>query len=141
VEWARLLIPDGILAFGIWDFDQNCRPHALWAVAVDPTHVNPPLVFPGYWVGLAQLEDELKRSDFRDVKTTSQHIGFHIGKEEFMRFFWESKNPMTFYRQAIFKDLDKVKLEMRRLLNAVYDAGKTIPMSAGLAVGRKPRAD
>jgi SAM-dependent methyltransferase len=144
-EWARLLIPNGIVAIGIWDFDQNCGPQALWAeaaVAVDPTYVNPPLVFPGHWVGLAQLEDGLKRAGFRDVKARSQHIGFDIGKEEFMRFFWESKNPMALDRQATFKgDLEKVKLEMGRLLDEVYNGGRTIPMSAGLAVGRKPRAD
>jgi ubiquinone/menaquinone biosynthesis C-methylase UbiE len=144
-EWARLLIPNGIVAIGIFDFDQNCGPHALWAeaaVAVDPTYVNPPLVFPGHWVGLAQLVDGLKRAGFRDVKARSQHIGFTIGKEEFMRFFRESKNPMTLDRQATFKgDLEKVKLEMGRLLDEVYNGGRTIPMSAGLAVGRKPRAD
>ncbi|TVY54103.1 Malonyl-[acyl-carrier protein] O-methyltransferase [Lachnellula cervina] len=141
-EWARLLIPDGIVAIGVWDFDQNCGPHALWAeaaVAVDPTYVNPPLVVPGHWNGLAQLEDGMKRAGFRDVKARSQHIGFDIGKEGFMRFFWESKNPMTLDRQASFKgDLEKVKLKMGRLLDEVYDGGRSIPLSAGLVVGRKP---
>ncbi|KAH6672059.1 S-adenosyl-L-methionine-dependent methyltransferase [Halenospora varia] len=28
-EWTRLLKPDGLLAITIWDFDENCGPHAL----------------------------------------------------------------------------------------------------------------
>ena len=133
----------GIVAIGVWDFDQNCGPHTLWAeaaVAVDPSYVNPPLVIPGHWNGLAQLEDGLKRAGFRYIKARSQHIGFNIGKEEFMRFFWESKDPMTLDRQASFKgDLEKVKLEMGRLLDEVFDGGRSIPFSAGLVLGRKPR--
>ncbi|KAL9044241.1 MAG: hypothetical protein Q9214_002606 [Letrouitia sp. 1 TL-2023] len=142
-QWARLLTPDGIVAIGMWDFDENCGPHALWAeaaVAVDPCYVNPPLLPPRHWTGCAQLRAGLEAAGFRDVKTEVHRIGFDVGKEGFMRFFWDSGNPMPVDRQSSFKgDLNKVRMEMERLLDDVYDGGRNIPMSAALAVGRKPK--
>jgi hypothetical protein len=47
---------------------------------------------------------------------------------------------MPMERQKSFNgDLGKVKVEMTRILDEVYDGGRKIPLSAGLAVGRKPR--
>lgn len=144
-EWARLLKPDGIVAIAVWDFDQNCGPHALWAeaaVAVDPSYVNPPLLPKGHWNGLAELEAGLNAAGYRDVKATSYPLGFDVGKEGFMQFFWESGNPMPLERQESFKgDLNKVKVEMERVLDQKYEGGKSIPLFAGLAVGRRPVID
>ncbi|KUJ19468.1 S-adenosyl-L-methionine-dependent methyltransferase [Mollisia scopiformis] len=143
-QWARLLLPDGIVAIGLWDFDENCGPHALWeeaATAVDPGYTNPPLLPPRHWYGRAELEQGLKTAGFRDVKSEVMHIGFDVGKEGFLRFFWESGNPMARDRQASFNgDLKKVREEMERLLDEKYDKGAKIPLSAALAVGRKPLA-
>lgn len=142
-QWARLLQPDGIVAIGIWDFDENCGPHALWAEAakaVDPSYVNPPLLLPRHWTGRAELEEGLKKAGFTDVQSEVMQLGFDIGKEGFMRFFWESGNPMPKDRQSSFEgDLGKVKVEMERILDEVYDSGSKIPLSAALAVGRKPK--
>ena len=69
-----------------------------------------------------------------------REIGFNMGKEGFLKFFWESGNPMTIERQSTFEkgDLVKVRGEVERLLDDVYDRGRNIPLSAALAVGRKP---
>lgn len=141
-QWARLLKPDGIVAIGIWIFDESCGPHKLWADAaraVDPSYVNPPLLPPGYWRGTAQLEEGLRAAGFRDVKAESRVIGFDVGKEGFLRYFWESGSGSAVERQESFKgDLGKVRVKMERLLDEVYDGGRRIPLSVGLAVGRKP---
>jgi hypothetical protein len=64
-------------------------------------------------------------------------IGFNVRKEGFIQFFWESENPMPKDRQASFQgDLGKVKVEMGRILDQVYDGVRKIPLSAPLAVGR-----
>ncbi|EPE25358.1 S-adenosyl-L-methionine-dependent methyltransferase [Glarea lozoyensis ATCC 20868] len=141
-KWSSLLAPRGIVAIGMWDFDENCGPHTLWAeaaTAVDPSYRNPSLLPPRHWYGRAQLEKGLKEAGFRDIKSEVLDIGFHVGKEGFMRFFWESGNPMAKDRQASFKgDLAKVKVEMERLLDGVYEGGRKIPLSAALAVARRP---
>ena len=142
-QWARLLAPGGIIAIGMWDFDENCGPHALWAeaaVSVDPSYVNPPLLPSKHWTGCTQLGAGLKAAGFTDVKTEVHEIGFDVGKEGFMQFFWDSGNPMAVDRQSSFKgDLGKVLVEMERLLDEVYHGGRKIPLSAALAVGRKPK--
>ena len=142
-QWERLLVPGGIIAIGIWDYDENCGPHALWAdaaKAVDPDYVNPPLLPPRHWTGCAQLEQGLKAAGFQDVRAEVARVGFDVGKEGFMRFFWESGNPMPVERQASFKgDLGRVRIEMERLLDEGYNGGVKIPLSVGLAVGRKAR--
>lgn len=111
-QWARLLAPDGIVAMGMWDFDENYGPHALWAeaaVAVDSRYVNPPLLPSRHWTGCAQLRAGLKAAGFRDVETEVHESGFDVGKERVMRFFWDSGNPMAVDRQSSFKgDLKKV---------------------------------
>ncbi len=131
------------MAIGMWDFDETCGPHALWAeaaVAVDPNYVNPPLLLSRHWTGCAQLGAGLTAAGFRDVKAEVRKIGFDVGKEGFMRFFWESRNLMPVDRQSSFKgDLEKVRMEMGRLLDEMYNGGRKIPMSAALAVGRKPK--
>ncbi|KAL6714527.1 hypothetical protein ACLMJK_007952 [Lecanora helva] len=141
-QWARLLAPNGIVAIAIWDFDENCGPHAIWAeaaLAVDSGYINPPLVPPRHWTGRAQLEAGLKAEGFRDVKAEVYHIGFDVGREGFMRFFWESENPMAVERRSSFKgDLSKVRQQMGKLLDDKYDGGRKIPLSAALAVGQKP---
>lgn len=72
------------------------------------------------------------------MKSEVVHLGFDVGKEGFMRFFWESENPMPKDRQSSFEgDLGKVKVEMERILDEVYEGGPKIPLSAALAVGRK----
>ena len=90
-QWARLLSPDGIVAIGIWDFDENCGPHTLWgeaAVAVDPSYVAPPIAPSSHWTGRKQLEEGLKIAGFRDVRSEVYKLGFDVGKEGFLRFFW-----------------------------------------------------
>jgi len=143
-EWARLLKADGIVAIAVWELDQKCGPHTLWAeaaTAADPTYVNPPFLNPDQWLGLSQLEEGLKIAGFLDVKAESHPVGFSLGKEGFMDFFWRSRNPMPIQRQESFKgDLTKVEVEMERLLDEVYDGGRNIPLSIGIATGRKPRA-
>ncbi|CZR50407.1 uncharacterized protein PAC_00279 [Phialocephala subalpina] len=117
-QWARLLQPNGVVAIGIWDFDENCGPHAL------------------HWSGRADLEGGLKKAGFNEVTSEVMHLGFDVGKEGFMQFFWESGNPMPKDRQSSFEgDLGKVKVEMERILDEVYDGGSKIPLSAALAVG------
>ncbi|TVY71566.1 Malonyl-[acyl-carrier protein] O-methyltransferase [Lachnellula suecica] len=142
-EWARLLRPDGVVAIGIWIFDEDCGPHAIWqqaATAVEPSYVNPPLLPPGHWLGVSELESGLKTAGFADVKAEIQQVGFDLGKEGFMKWFWESGNPSPLERQQSFKgDLTRVNMEMERLLDEVYDEGRRIPLLVGLAVGRKPR--
>ncbi|KAL9115391.1 MAG: hypothetical protein Q9227_000712 [Pyrenula ochraceoflavens] len=142
-QWARLLAPDGIVAIGMWDFDEDCGPHALWAeaaTAVDPDYVNPPLLPSGHWTGCNQLRAGLEAAGFRDVKAEVYQIGFDVGKEGFLKFFWESKNPMPVNRKSTFQgDLQMVRIEMERLLDERYDRGRKIPLSAALAVGRKPK--
>lgn len=143
-QWKRLLQPSGLVAIAVWDFDQNCGPHALWreaATLVDPTYVNPPLLPEGHWLGLSELEKGLKKAGFLEVEAASQPVGFDVGKEGFMRFFWESGNPMPLERQKSFQgDLGKVRVEMERLLDEVYEGGRNIPLSVGFAVGRNPAA-
>ncbi|KAF8847291.1 hypothetical protein BDZ45DRAFT_811682 [Acephala macrosclerotiorum] len=117
VEWARLLQPDGIVAIGIWDFDENCGPHALWAEAakaVDPNYVNPPLLLLRHWSGRAQLEEGLKKEGLTDFQSEVMHLWFDVGKEGFMRFFWESGNPMPKDRQSSPEgDLGKPRLRWK----------------------------
>lgn len=141
-QWARLLKPEGIIAIAIWDFDEDCGPHAIWrdsCRALDPSYVLPPQLPPRSWNGRAQLEEGLKVAGFRDVQTEVTYLGFDVGKEGFLRFFWESKNPMTVICQDSFKgDLGKVRIEMERLLDETYEGGSKIPLSAGLGVGRRP---
>lgn len=141
-QWKGLLKKDGLVAIAVWDFDENCGPHALWreaATAVDPTYVNPLLLPEGHWLGLSDLVKGLEAAGFRDIKAGSKPVGFDIGKEAFIRFFWESGNPMPLERKASFSgDLTQVKVEMERLLDEVYDEGRNIPLSVGYAVGRKP---
>lgn len=141
-QWAKLLVPNGVVAIGMWDFDENCGPLAIWneaALAVDPEYVSPPLMPPGHWTGCAQLEQGLRAAGFRDVYAQVMDIGFDVGKDGFMRFFWESGNPMPKERQASFHgDLSRVKANMEKLLDERYSKGSKIPLSAALAVGRKP---
>ena len=143
-RWAQLLAPDGIVAIVIWDFDEYCGPHALWAeaaVAVDHGYVNPPVMPPRHWTGCAHLEAGLKGAGFRDAHAEVYEIGFDVGKEGFMRyFFWESGNPMAVDRQSTFKgDLEEVRAEMGRLLDVGFDEGRKLQLSAALALGRKPK--
>jgi hypothetical protein len=142
-QWGRLLTPDGVVAIGMWDFDESCGPHQIWAeaaAAVDPTYTNPPMVPAGHWTGLKQLEEGLKDAGFSVEKSEVFELGFDVGKEGFMRFFWDSGNPMTVDRKSSFKgDLEKVRIEMDRLLDEAYDGGEKIPLFAALAVGRKLR--
>ena len=73
------------------------------------------------------------------MKAEVEEIGFDVGNEGFKRFFWESGNPMAVDRQSSFKgNLENVKREMGMLLDEVYDGGRRIPLSAALAVGRRP---
>ncbi|EPE31807.1 S-adenosyl-L-methionine-dependent methyltransferase [Glarea lozoyensis ATCC 20868] len=141
-KWASLLQPDGVVAIAVWDFNEVCGPHSIWteaAKAVDPFYESPPPLPPRHWYGHTQVEEELKKVGFRDVMSEVLDIGFNVGKEGFMRFFWESENPMPIERLASFKgDLSKVKLEMDRLLDEKYDSGKKIPLFAALAVGKRP---
>jgi SAM-dependent methyltransferase len=141
-KWASLLQLEGVVAIAIWDFDEVCGPHSIWteaAKAVDPSYESPPPLPPRHWYGRTQLEEGLKKVGFRDVRSEVLDIGFNVGKEGFMRFFWESENPMPIERQASFEgDLSKVNFEMDRLLDEKYDRGKKIPLSAALAVGKKP---
>lgn len=75
--------------------------------------------------------------------TEVYEIGFDVGKEGFMQYFWESGNPMTVDRMASFEgwgDLSDVKREMERILEGDerYKGGERIPLSAASAVGRRP---
>jgi len=140
-QWARLLTPDGIVAIGMWDFDESCGPHQIWAQAaatIDPSYINPPMVPAGHWKGLKQLVEGLDEAGFKVERSEVFDLGFDVGKEGFMRFFWESRNPMTVDRLSSFEeDLEKVRVEMERLLDEVYDGGRKIPLFAALAVARK----
>ncbi|KAL8993187.1 MAG: hypothetical protein Q9169_006531 [Polycauliona sp. 2 TL-2023] len=144
-QWARLLTADGVLAIAMWDFDENCGPHALWAeaaVSVNPTYRNPPILPPQHWTGLAQLKRGLETMGFQDIAAEVMEIGFDVGKEGFMRFFWESGNPMATDRMGSWGErggLDKVKEKMGELLNEKFEGGRKIPLSAALAVGRRPK--
>ncbi|CAG8974634.1 hypothetical protein HYALB_00009812 [Hymenoscyphus albidus] len=144
-QWARLLKPGGVIAIALWNFDENCGPHAIWneaATAVDPNYVPPPILTPQAWTGCADLEKGLERSGFLNVKTEVVHLGFDVGKEGFLKFFWESGNPMPVDRQGSFKgDLDKVRVEMEKFLEVKYDRGTRIPLSAAVGVGEKPKTD
>lgn len=131
-QWARLLTPDSVLAIATWDFDEVCRPHAIQAEAakiVDPNYINPPLTPASHWTGRAQLEAGLKATGFRDVEAEVLQIGFDVGKEGFLRFFWGSRDPMTGDRKASFEgwgDLGEVRREMERILSGRYDEGRRI---------------
>ena len=97
----------------------------------------------GHWSGCKQLETGLKAAGFQDVKAEVLEMGFDVGKEGFMRFFWESENPMAVDRQSSFNskgksDLGEVRRQMGRLLDEKYEGGSRIPLVAALAVGRKP---
>ena len=82
----------------------------------------------------------MKKAGFTDVRSEVFQIGFDMGSEGFMRFFWESGNPMPTERQKSYSgDPGKAKVEIRRILDEVYDGGRKIPLSAELAVGRKPK--
>lgn len=141
-QWARLLAPNGIVAIAMWDFDEKCGPHTLWAeatVAVDPSYVSPPMVPARHWTGCKELDEGLREAGFTEVRSEVCEIGFDVGKEGFLKFFLESGNPLAVDRRGSFKgDLGKVKVEMERLLDEVYEGGRKIPLSAALAVGRKP---
>jgi len=116
-------------------------PHAIWhdaARAVDRSYVNPHLVPAKSWSGLSQLELGPRQSGFRDIKVELFRIGFDVGREGFMKFFWESGTPMPVQRIESFKvDLEKVKKVMERILTEQYDNGRNIPLEAALAAGRK----
>lgn len=141
-KWAQLLAPDGLVAIAIWDINEECGPDEIWAkaaVAVDPTYVYSPFIPPSHWKGRKELHEGLLQAGFRDVKSEVLELGFNVGKEGFMKYFWESGNPSAAGRQARFKgDLGKVKIEMERILDEGYEGGKTISLSATLAVGRRP---
>lgn len=144
-QWARLLKQDGVIAIAIWDFDENCGPHVIWneaAKAVDPDYISPASLPPRAWSGRTDLEKGLRSAGFFDVKSEVLHLGFNVGTEGFLKFFFESRNPMTVQRRASFKgELGRVRIEMERLLNESFDKGTNIPLSAALAVGRKPNRD
>jgi len=87
---------------------------------------------------LSQLELGPRQSGFRDIKVELFRIGFDVGREGFMKFFWESGTPMPVQRIESFKvDLEKVKKVMERILTEQYDNGRNIPLEAALAAGRK----
>lgn len=144
-QWARLLQPDGVVAIAIPDFDEICGPIEIWkeaVKAVDPTYVVPWFLPPRHWTGCAQLDEGVKAAGFRDVRSEVMPMGFNVGKEGFMRFFWESGNPMPVELQAGFSgDLTLVKDKMRQILDVKYDGGTKIPFSAALVVGRKSKQD
>lgn len=146
-RWSRLLRPDGVLAIAVWDMEMpnGSGVHAVWAeaaIAVDPSYVNPPILPPGHWLGLRALEAGLEAAGFEVEKAESLYVGFDLGTEGFMRFFWEMGNPMPLQRQASFKgDLERVKVEMERLLDEVYDGGRNIPLWVGVVVARARKSD
>lgn len=113
-QWARLLRPDGVIAIAMWDFDENCGPHALWAEAattVDPGYVNPALVPSKAWRGCSDLERGLKATGFRDIKAEKLHIGFDVGKEGVMQFFGKVKTP---WPKTVEKALQETWVKSRR---------------------------
>ncbi|TVY83635.1 Cytochrome P450 monooxygenase aclL [Lachnellula suecica] len=105
-QWARLLAPDGIVAIGMLDFDEHCGPIQIWAeaaMAVDLHCVSRPILQAPHWTGCQQLEEGLKEAGFRDVRSEVFELVFDIGKERFIRFFWENLNPMIVDKQSTFK--------------------------------------
>lgn len=141
-EWLRLLRPGGVLAVGVWDFDQPTGPHDIWLKAarkVVAGHVDTTMLPPGRWNGLVDLEKGLRGIGLRDVKAQPCQVGFNVGSEGFMHFFWESRSPMPVaYRKGRSEDeIEKLKAAMLDILKDEYDDGKNIPLWTGLVAGIK----
>ncbi|KAH8651846.1 S-adenosyl-L-methionine-dependent methyltransferase [Tricladium varicosporioides] len=146
-KWSRLLRPSGVLAVAIWDFEngEGAGPLKIWAeaaTAVDPTYIPPEYPDPSSerWTSTKKVERGMKEAGYKGVKAETYQIGFNVGTEAFMEFFWDSGNPMTVHRRATWTDqsrLGEVRREMERIVNEKYEEGWKIPMSAGLIVGRR----
>lgn len=141
-QWLRLLAPGAILAVGIWDFDLPCGPYEIWhktARAVDPKHVVTPMLPEGRWTGRRQLEKGMMERGLNDVRVEEHEVGFNIGIEGFMRFFWESGSPFPLEKRTgrSSEDVTALKKAMLVILGEEYDDGKSIPLWTALAVGRK----
>jgi SAM-dependent methyltransferase len=53
-KWASLLAPGGVIAFGVWDFDEKCGPNIIWAEAaqaLDSSYESLPMLPQGIGAG------------------------------------------------------------------------------------------
>ena len=140
-QYRQLLRPDGILAISAWEQDEaKTGPVLIWGQAarkVRPGYENPPAYERGEWEGKDDLIKGLKETGFTEVSAREVDVGFNIGTERFLKWWWESGHLIPARRLRDFDgDMDEVKLQMRNLLDERYDKGLRIPMKVGIAVGR-----
>ena len=87
--------------------------------------------------GLANAVEGWMEAGFRDVVGESFQIGFNMGIEGFVRFWWESGNLMSLYRREGFGgNLEWGKREMKGVCWSRSIRGERIPFAAGLVLGR-----
>lgn len=141
-HWINLLKPGGVLAIGIWDIDKPIGPYDIWfktASKVLTKPVNRSMLPPGAWKGSKGLENGLREAGLHNLKLQSYEVGFNIGKEAFMKFFWEGQNPMPVEcrKGRSEEETEKLKLGMLEVLRDEYEDGNDVPLWIGLAVGVK----
>ena len=139
-RWKRLLAPNGVMAIGVWDFEEVCGPYEIWVKSVrrvDPKFDPLALSKNGQWSGAQSLREGFKQLDLRDICVETLYLGFSMGTEDFMNFWWESNNPMPRYHTASYSgSLGPVKAVMRRIVDEEYDGGLRIPLYGTVAVGK-----
>ena len=136
-----LLRPGGVLAVSVWEQDEmKLGPVLVWGQAarkVRPGYENPLAFEKGEWEGREDLVEGLRKTGFTEVRGIEVDVGFNVGTEKFLKWWWESGHPMPTRRLEDFEgDLDEVKAQMRNLLDGKYEKGLQIPMKVGIAAGR-----
>ena len=142
--YRRLLRPGGVLAVSVWEQDETkLGPILIWGQAarkVKPDYENPPAFEKGEWEGREDLVRGLRKTGFVEVSAAEVDVGFNVGTEKYLDWWWESGHPMPARRLGDFEgDLEEAKVQMRALLDGTYEGGLRIPLKFGIAAGRCPR--
>ncbi|MCJ1331732.1 hypothetical protein MMC10_008424 [Thelotrema lepadinum] len=147
----ELLLPGGVLAVVSWDYDEECGAMETWRraakVVLGPEYVDPRLLPRGAWDGRKEHEEGIRAlGRLEGMKVEGENVGFRIGGEKgegstegFLKFWWESDNPVARERIEGRGEEERARLreEMGRVLREDYDHGRKMPQSSVLLAGRK----
>ena len=138
-----LLKDGGVLAIALWA--QRNGPFEIWESAVqsiDPSYRMPsPFDDPHAWRTSAELERVLTDDlQLREVSVEEVEMPFPFeGTEEFMRFWFESKNPAAVKCMSTWPQdrIGEAREAVRKTCKENYGEGKYVKTWAVLGVGRK----